>query len=183
MMKGNCLQTKMDKKKEGVSLMIGYILLVTITIIISTLVYQQLKTYVPTDSLQCSDGVSAFIDSYSYDCNNKNLSVTIKNNGRFGIAGYFASATDSPNKTLATNDISKYTGFGKGGAVILDINTENSLNPGDKKQVFFGFLSAPFEKIYSLEIIPIRYENINGRKRIVSCTDSRISQKISCNIK
>jgi len=44
------------KNKRGVSIVIGYVLLIAISIVISILVYQALKTYVPKEALECSDG-------------------------------------------------------------------------------------------------------------------------------
>ena len=48
------------KNKKGLSVMIGYVLLVTFAIIISAIVYQQIKTYLPTEDKVCPEGVSLF---------------------------------------------------------------------------------------------------------------------------
>ena len=99
--------------------MIGYVDLITTAIIISSIVYQHLKTYIPSEDSKCPDGISIFVAEKTYDCANKQLDLTIKNNGRFNIGGYFISATNSPNQEVATSDLSKYdTTYGKGGAII-----------------------------------------------------------------
>ena len=77
----NILIKKWNKK--AVSNIIGYLLLVAIVIVISMIVYQWLKTYVPTDAIQCDEGVSIGIDDYNYDCEDNALNLTIKNSGRF----------------------------------------------------------------------------------------------------
>ena len=66
--------------------MIGYVLLVAIAIIMSMIVFQFIRTYVPKDIVDCPDGVSVFIQETEYDCDDDTLKVTIKNNGRFNIA-------------------------------------------------------------------------------------------------
>ena len=160
--------------------MIGYIFLITVTIIISTIVYQQLRTYVPTETIECPEGISVFLKETTYDCANKELSIKLKNNGRFNIAGYFISATDSPEKEVATTDLSKYNKLGIGGAVIFDVFSENSMNPNEEIISVFNLLNASFEQIYSIEIIPVRYQEIENRNRLVSCGDARIKETLSC---
>ena len=118
-------------KKKGVSIMIGYVLLVTCAIVIGVIVYQWIKTYVPTEALECPDEVSIFIKDFEFNCENFQLDLTLKNNGLFKIAGYFIHATDDPNQTLATIDLSGYTNLGedKGGTVLFKTSTENSFEP------------------------------------------------------
>ena len=77
------------KDKKAVSVLIGYVLLVVFAVILAAIVYQWLRTYVPTESLNCPDGASIFISDANY-CENA-LSLTIKNNGRFDLAGYYAN--------------------------------------------------------------------------------------------
>src|SRR3989344_8392030 len=75
--------------KKGLSVMIGYILLISMAITMSAIVYQWVKTYVPQDSIECKDGVSLFVQGYNYDCGADTLNLNLKNNGRFDLAGYF----------------------------------------------------------------------------------------------
>ncbi|MEK6842805.1 MAG: hypothetical protein AABX84_03230, partial [Nanoarchaeota archaeon] len=104
----------MIKNKLGISVMIGYILLISMAIMMSIIVYQWVKTYVPQKSIECEDGVSLFVQSYNNDCDNERLDLTLKNNGRFDIAGYFIHATTSPTQELAVIDISSETAKGVG---------------------------------------------------------------------
>ena len=89
--------------------MIGYVLLVAIAIIMSMIVFQFIRTYVPKDIVDCPDGVSVFIQEIKYDCDADTLDITIKNNGRFSIAGYFIHATTEEGQELATFDLSDTT--------------------------------------------------------------------------
>ena len=68
------------KNRKGISVMIGYILLIAIAIVISVVVYQWLKTYIPTEPLKCSDGVSVFVEDYTYNCTTNQFNFTLKNN-------------------------------------------------------------------------------------------------------
>jgi len=43
----------MVRNKKAVSAIIGYVLLVTMGIVMSVIVYNYLKTYVPADALDC----------------------------------------------------------------------------------------------------------------------------------
>ncbi len=160
--------------------MIGYIFLITIAILISTVVYQQMKTYVPSEKKECVDGVSIFLKESTYNCENKTLNLVLKNNGRFGIAGYFIKATDALGDEIATIDLSSYTSRGKGGVVFLETLNENSLKPGNEVANFFDLTNSDIGTIYSLEITPMRYEEVKGKKRVTSCGSSEIKEALTC---
>ena len=58
----------MIKNKKGVNNVIGYILLVSMAVVISILVFQWLKSYIPTDEVACPDGISLFVENSVYKC-------------------------------------------------------------------------------------------------------------------
>ena len=129
--------------KKGISIIIGYVLLVTFAIILGGILYQWLKTYVPKDILKCPDGVSVFIEKVS--CINiadkLELNLTLKNNGRFAIAGYFIHATDDPSQELATIDLSKdhFEGGNKDrSAILFSVEEDNPIKPNDRKKSRFN---------------------------------------------
>ena len=156
--------------------MIGYILLITTAIIISTIVYQWAKTYVPTDPIECPDGVSVFVKESSYNCENKELNLTLKNNGRFNIGGYLIHSTTSLDQELASLDLSQYTKLGEGKGAILFFTLDNSMKPNDEIKNVFDLKNINLTQIYSVEIIPIRFQNKNK----VNCADARIKETLSC---
>lgn len=88
------------KNKKAVSIMIGYILLVTAAVVMGVIVYQWLKTYVPKEAIECPDDVSLFIKDYT--CNNltKELTLALQNNGKFSIAGYFIHVKNDSAQNL-----------------------------------------------------------------------------------
>ncbi|MEK6738241.1 MAG: hypothetical protein AABY74_06215, partial [Planctomycetota bacterium] len=57
----------------------------------SILVYQFLKTYIPKDSPTCPEGTSILIKEAP--CVSNTLTLTLKNNGRFSLDGYFIGTT------------------------------------------------------------------------------------------
>ncbi|MBU4069761.1 MAG: hypothetical protein KJ646_02155 [Nanoarchaeota archaeon] len=171
------------KNKKAISIMIGYVLLITSAIVISGIVYQWMKTYVPKEGINCPDGVSVYIDEVKCEeivYNSFLLNLTLKNNGRFNIAGYFIHATNSSEQELATIDLSGYTpdGADKGGSVIFGV--KNFLNPGEKRKNIFD-ITLPINSINSVEIIPLRFQSIENKERLVSCQNAKIREEITCS--
>ena len=66
------------RDKKAVSIMIGYILLITFAVVIAAVVLTWLKTYVPRQGLECPDGVSIYILDSELDRND--LVLTLRNN-------------------------------------------------------------------------------------------------------
>ena len=164
--------------------MIGYVLLISISIIISAVVYQWIKTYVPTETPECRNGVSLYVKDYVYDCDANMLSLTIKNNGRFNVAGYFIHGAKNPDETIATVDLSSYTEYGDGGSVIIPPpgNELNIIKPGEEVPTSPNVFNIPLAEgqMYFVEIIPVRYETINNKNRFVSCSDAKVKEVLSC---
>src|SRR3990172_5921590 len=98
----------MLKSKKGVSVIIGYLLLVVFAFIISVAIYSWLKTYVPGEALNCPDGVSLYIKQAGFNSTSRILNATIRNNGRFDVAGYFIHATNNSSQQIPTVDVSPY---------------------------------------------------------------------------
>jgi hypothetical protein len=172
--------TKLNKK--GVSIMIGYVLLVTSAVVMGVIVYQWIKTYVPTETLECPEGVSIFLKEYSYDCDLKELNITLKNNGRFNVAGYFIHGTNDSTQELATIDLSSYTPLGKdkGGSVLF--GTTNSFEPSEGITSSFDLSNSDIGQLYSIEIFPVRFQEEKGKNRFVSCGNAKIKETINCKI-
>ena len=94
----------LDKDKRAVSLIVSYVLLITITLALSVLVYNWLKIYIIDDEIpQCSSNVNIIIQDY--DCFRSdvyagsvetagNLQITLKNKGLFNISGFRLRVND-----------------------------------------------------------------------------------------
>lgn len=173
--------TKMNKK--AVSVMIGYILLISAAVVMGAIVYQWLRTYMPSEGLACPEDVSVFLKESS--CSIDQLNLTLKNNGKFDIAGYFIHVTNESWQELADIDISPNIlsgGIGAGGAVIFVAGSDNPMKPGDEKKSNFNLTDSGFEQIYLIEIIPVRFQEIENKLRFVSCGGAKIKEKVDCDL-
>ena len=163
--------------KKGISIMIGYVLLVSFAIIIGGILYAWITTYVPKEALDCPDGVSIFVEEVI--CQGGNFNLTLRNNGRFDIAGYFIHATNKTGQKLATIDLSEYiTGGGtlRSNSIVFDLY-KNAMEPTDTTKSIF---SLPFN-INSIEIIPVRFQIQDGKQRFVSCGHAKIREIVNCD--
>jgi len=168
------------KSKKAVSVIIGYVLLVSFGIVIGVIVFQWMKTYVPQDDLNCPDGVSIFIESYA--CSLNSLNITLRNNGKFDIGGYFIYATDSPEEELATIDLSKNnTDNSSKVGLVIKLGTptpKNAFEANDEETDKYDITGI--EDIYSIEVLPIRWQTEKNRVTLVSCKDAKIKEIIEC---
>lgn len=174
--------------------MIGYVLLVVIAIVMSLVVYQWVKTYIPKGGLECVDGVSVFLKDVTYDCNTGILDITMENKGRFNVAGFFIHATENIDDELATLDLSGeiVTDYNEGnwmpyrnaiaftlGGRLFDTNTLTPTSPNNEVTLRFDIMGLGDKKI---EITPVRFEEIDERIRFVTCGNARIEQGVSCDV-
>tara|TARA_Y100000310_G_scaffold327046_1_gene392796 strand:- start:384 stop:917 length:534 start_codon:yes stop_codon:yes gene_type:complete len=171
------------KNKKGISVMIGYILLISTLVVMGAIVYTWMKTYIPTDIINCPDGVSIYIKTIKCESTNGSyqLQIDLKNNGRFDIGGYFIHAASNASQELATIDItenliSSGTKMNPGIKFDIGIGEDNSLKPN--KEVTNVFLLN--NTISLVEIIPIRFQKDDNKNRFVSCGDSKVKEIVNC---
>jgi hypothetical protein len=173
-----------SKNRKGVSMIIGYVLLIAVSIIMSVVVYQWIKTYVPTESIECSEGTSMFIQEIDYNCEKSILSLTLKNNGKFSINGLYIRASNISGEELATIDISSRLlggGFISGNSIIFSELEENYLTPDESSNVkSVSFNVSGLGQIYKIEITPIRLQVIEDKKYSVSCSDAIMGETLTC---
>jgi hypothetical protein len=182
------LKTKTIKSKRAVSVIVGYVLLIAFAVVIGGLTYTWIKTYVPIEGLECQDGVSVFIKKSVFYTTPRQLNITLKNTGRFSIAGYFIHATDELDQKLATIDLSEYnensepkefiTGFILGNSVLFSPRGDNSLKSGSEAIHVFNIPSDKRGTLYNVQVTPIRFEEVENRNRFVSCESARTEQEI-----
>jgi hypothetical protein len=173
---------KEGKGKKGISPLIGYVLLVVFAVVISSIVFQWLRTYVPAEAMECPDGVSLLINDATFDSGE--LSLTMTNNGRFSIDGYYINMKNDPEQDLAIIGISEFLDEGGSnlameisGYVSFDLENKNSFEP--QKQTTHVFdIPEEYGEPYSVSIIPIRQQEHRERERLVSCGNARIEEVI-----
>ncbi len=81
------MKSLLQKDKKGVSLMIGYVLLVVIAVGLGTLVFTYLKIYLPNDKPVCPSNVAVSIEQSS--CSNGIVKVQLMNRGLFNLDGTY----------------------------------------------------------------------------------------------
>ena len=90
--------------KKGVSIMIGYVLLISIAIILGVVVFNWMKSYVPSEGLKCPADTSLVIDKV--ECLGGAINVYTRNNGLHNVTSYFIKArTTSDSERIASTDI------------------------------------------------------------------------------
>ena len=169
----------MIKNKKAISIMVGYVLLVAFGIAMGIIVYGYLKTYTPSDTISCPTGVSIFIRSTS--CGGGELNISLKNNGKFDLAGYLIKGANSSDQEVATIDLSEFLiegGYKVGKAILMDKRNQNKFKIKEKMGSKFSGISTDLTKI---EIIPVRWQkDENGKIKFVSCGDSKVSEELNC---
>ena len=180
------LQVRQKKSKKGVSIVIGYVLLITFAVIIGVLVYRWMKTYVPQEDPSCPDGSTLFIKSQNYDCASGMLTLDIENNGNFNIGGYFIYGSDKEGSEIAPIDLTQGnidTDVVFPGSIGVKFGTFsygdiNALAPGDIERETFNLTT--FGRIYFIEIIPFRWQTQNRKSSLISCSNSKVQEIIDC---
>ncbi len=170
--------------KRGVSVVVGYVLLITFGIIMGVMVYSYLKTYVPRQALECPDSISIFIKDYS--CSLEELNFTIKNNGKFNLAGYFIYASNDSTVEVATLPmVSRLRGnlsdpsmaIGDGYVIFSKHDQMDYMIPKHEVKQFYNISNLNVEFI---EIIPVRFQKFEGSPKLVSCGKAKIREEIIC---
>lgn len=159
------MRVLLQKDKNAVSNIIAYVLLISITIGLSVMVYDWLRFYVSEDIVeQCPSTVNVIIKDYSCTSGtNGFLNVTLKNKGLFNIDGYILRVHD----TLDAN-----FGF----YVLTDVGAP--IAPGEENSSIYLFNQSyngkNFTEMTLVEVQPYLTKTGN-----ISCK-SYASQKIIC---
>ena len=160
--------------------MVGYVLLISVAVILGVIVYQSLKTYVPIEPPTCPEETSIFIQGY--ECGDlRDLNVTIQNNGRFALTGYYIHISNAADADIATFDLSTNVvsgGMSAGGAVVFVTSADNPISPGDEVKTSFN-LNGFLGEITLIEIIPARFQEIEGKTTFVSCGNAKVQERIT----
>ena len=146
--------------KRGVSIMIGYVLLIVIAISLSIFVFVYLQLYLPKDEPQCYDDVALTIEEAR--CENGEGYVILHNRGLFTVDGVFIRV-------------------GEEGRIFKEvINADDStfvpLLPQMSWNGMFAYIPADINKVQELEIEPYVY--IENKPAL--CERAVITKKITC---
>jgi len=166
------MKSLLQQDKKGVSIMIGYVLLIVIAIGLSVAVFAYLKLYLPKDEPKCRDDVILSIDRVScigIGGGNFEVSINLTNRGFFSINGAFLriGEVDRIFKTL----------LGDGEVYFLEGNNP-VLKPGDSWNPEDPYSYTPDNpnEPQELEVEPFLFI---GNKPVL-CEKAVVSKIISC---
>ena len=132
------------KNKKGISVIVGYVLLIALGIVMSVIVYSYLRTYVPKEPVACPEETSIAIRDFICNNNSYSLNLTLRNNGNFNVNGFFIYGTTTPTQELAVQDLSVLTNnnsnvseTGRYGNSVRFYNIKNSFAPGEERTANF----------------------------------------------
>ena len=151
--------------KNAVSNLIGYVLLISITIGLSVFVYNWLRFYVSEEAVeQCPDTVNVIIKDYNCTSGtNGFLNITLKNKGLFSVDGYTLRVHDS---------IDAEFGF----YILTD--TGAPIAPGEENTTIYSFSESYDDKNFTdITLVEVQPFLIEMGK--INCK-SYASQKIIC---
>jgi len=168
----------LKEEKKAVSEIVSYVLLISLALGMSALVYSWLKFKVekPFPEESCPEGVSLIL--HSYNCTGQGIiNITIRNKGRFLVDGFIIKMNNVTrrkgipgmyallHKEIGTNIVYPTNGIGLPG----------SLN--DKYSAEFDY--SAYNKILQVEIEPIR-KTEEGEDAY--CEKAITSQAVCCSI-
>ena len=172
-------------KKKAVSLMLSYVILISIAVIMSVTIFAWLRIIDNIEPVaSCKEGTSIIISDYS--CSGNKFNLTVKNNGRFNVYGFVLTVGNNTQRSPLIRLI-PFTGE--------NITTEGyllfspTLIPGNLDEVIFSnserkpdgrIEKVDFNFIRNIRIQPFAIDD-NGEK--IFC-DFIIRQNIEdCKIK
>jgi flagellin-like protein len=160
--------------KRGLSEIIGYVLLISITLVIAILVFNWLRAYVaPVEEITCEDNVALVIKNYSYNCSTGILNLNLQNKGMFDIEGFTIKGSN-----LTQAKIGAFL-FNKTGGKILanGVYAQNFNASKYCKDSSCSFLSDMKD---SLRFIDIQAYKIKDGKTVY-CKNVVVKQAIQCS--
>ena len=158
----------LGKQKKGLSNMIAYVLLITITISLSILVYNWLQFYVgASDFEECPEGVNLVIQNYScIEGHGGQVNVTLKNKGRFEVDDFILRVHDRDDA-----DFGLYILNVSGGAIpVGGLSFQNYTIPNSDEETRFTTVTL-------IEVQPII---VGEDGRNISCP-SFTAQSVVCD--
>ena len=154
-----------SKKNKGVSVVVGYVLLIVITISLSVVAFTFMKRMIPgVDKRVCpEEGVSAIISSYS--CNTyasldgtifKILELNLTNNGRYSVEGFVIRVNNKTTGIATCTNLpyrgSFFSGSGKNAGAPHFFSP--FFKPGEKRTDYLEYQNCG--NISAIEILPIK---------------------------
>lgn len=148
------------RNKKGLSNLVAYVLLISISISLSVLVYGWLKFFVGgAEVVNCPSNVNIIIESY--ECSGGVLNISVKNKGLFDVDGYILRVHDRVDAEFGIYVFNEFGVF---------------LSPGDRFSE--SYVIADYSDVDTVTVVDVQpFVDIDGKN--VSCS-SYSSQKVVC---
>jgi len=146
-----------SRNKRAISVIVGYVILIGITISLSALVFSWLRFYVGESNGEmedCPEGISLIIAEANCISNfDKSLNITVKNNGRYHVDGFVIRVNDragaksgfysfDPGKEILIGkqykENLKFSKFGTGITTLKFVEVQPYLQEGSNKNYCNG---------------------------------------------
>ena len=154
----------MRKSKRGVSEMVAYVLLIIIAISLSVLVYAWLKNAVWKQPKECSEDVSLTISDYACNTTNKEIILTLQNNGLFNINGFLLRISNTTNSSKVYDLTNNNTGKRE---FYFQYGNQRFLKPNEQSSQSIYY--TKYNNITRIEIQPFV-----GDKSLILCEKSSL---------
>jgi flagellin-like protein len=165
-----------NKNRKGISEIIGYVLMIALAVVMAGLVYSWLKFYVskPVSEQFCPDGTSLIVSDYN--CTDKIVSLTLRNQGRFTIDGMIARISNKSGSEIAVYPLTQsiYNEFGIE-IKLTKISFVPALEPGNETTELFNY--SDYGNIQFLEVEPSKGTDKYGN--VILCDNAIIKFPIS----
>jgi len=148
-------------KKRGISAVVGYALLISMTMALSVFVFQWLRFYVGDtveSDLKCPEGVSLMIsDASCVGGSLGTITISLKNKGRHTSDGFIIRANDRADAQQGFNT--------------FEIN-ETSLPPGDAIDITYSLANAT-PSMTSVNLVEVQaFKDIEGKRIFCDLVDT-----------
>ncbi len=152
-------KTKKLTNKKGISVLISYVLLISLALAMAAAAYIFLKPFAekPLPEEACPAGVNIVLEDYNCydDDGQKKIDITLKNRGLFNVTGV---------TIRMINETGEYP-FLEGGKINPSLSGEDVLPVGTTKEAYLIYASA----ISHIKIMPFRKDSKGYQSY---CTDA-----------
>ena len=169
--------------KKAVSLIVSYVLLISIGLSIAGLVYGWLRFYVNIeDGVSCPDGVHiairndlSYFDGERNDGSQLSLNLSIQNRGRFNVDGYVIRINNRSGQEIGVHTIYDSR---PGGVNQNSLNGTLPLNPGNTTEHKFN--STHLQAHRNICFVQVQPYILDENNNTLPCSEVS-SRRITCH--
>ncbi len=165
-------------KKNAVSLMLSYVLLIIIGLSLAIGVYVWMKKYANVEETpKCPEDVSLLIQDYSCNSTTKTINLSIKNKGLFNMDGYDINGVNDTKKEPLFPLKDSESPISENGRYFFGVLEKKSLKPDKIDSHTFSYDVAGIKTdLKKIGIEPFRVQD----DYVILCGNAKIIQEVSC---